>query len=49
MEPTYRCAKCGASVAVDADGNLTRECEHADAPVILDMGEVILVGAASVG
>ena len=50
-EPSYKCAECGAKVTVDPDTQvMTRECEgHEDKGVILDMGEVALVGVGDCG
>ena len=48
-EPRYICAECGAAVTVDENQVLHRACEgHEDKGVILDMGEVVLTGAATV-
>lgn len=47
MKHSYKCAECGAKVTVDENHVITRECEgHEDKGVILDMGEVQLVGVA---
>jgi hypothetical protein len=48
MEPSYKCAECGASATIDENQVITRECEdHADKGVILDMGAVKLTGVGA--